>query len=314
MSTPHIKAQIQVDAGASARASRRAWRPGPIACGPWKPGPECDIEFAGGGFPEVIVADGERGSRRACRSGPARADQSPRHDRVFIIEDRSWVRDCLTADRVTALQAFRDLFSGDVLRPGDEVSIGQVTLMFTDLKGSTALYERIGDARPPIIWCAITFAFLAEQVRDHNGAIVKTIGDAVMAAFADPLGCGEGSARHPGPRGAVSTASMTAKRDIAIKLGLHKGPCIAVTLNERSIISAARSTWRRACRAAARAAISCSRRPWPKTRVSKRSSGLWRQARKPPRYGGFYRPGAPCFRRLKPACDFDGHGGYSPRA
>ena len=30
------------------------------------------------------------------------------------------------------------------------------------------------------------FAFLAEQVREHQGAIVKTIGDAVMAAFADP--------------------------------------------------------------------------------------------------------------------------------
>ena len=76
-------------------------------------------------------------------------------------------RDCLTADRVTALQAFRDLFSGDVLRPGDEVSIGQVTLMFTDLKGSTALYEKIGDAAAYHL-VRDHFAFLAEQVRDHE--------------------------------------------------------------------------------------------------------------------------------------------------
>ena len=31
------------------------------------------------------------------------------------------------------------------------------------------------------------FAYLAAIVREHDGAIVKTIGDAVMAAFHDPL-------------------------------------------------------------------------------------------------------------------------------
>ncbi len=42
---------------------------------------------------------------------------------------------------------FRDLFTADVLRPGDDVAIDYITMMFTDLKGSTALYERIGDPR-----------------------------------------------------------------------------------------------------------------------------------------------------------------------
>ena len=72
-----------------------------------------------------------------------------------------------------------------MLRPGDEVAIGQVTLMFTDLKGSTALYERIGDAAAYHL-VRDHFAFLAAEVRENEGAIVKTIGDAVMAAFADP--------------------------------------------------------------------------------------------------------------------------------
>ena len=47
---------------------------------------------------------------------------------------------------MATLQAFRDLFSAEVLRPGDEVAIGRVTLLFSDLKGSTALYDAIGDA------------------------------------------------------------------------------------------------------------------------------------------------------------------------
>ena len=103
--------------------------------------------------------------------------------------------------------------------------------MFTDLKGSTALYERIGDAAAYHL-VRDHFAFLAEQVRQHNGAIVKTIGDAVMAAFADPIDAVKAALAIQG-RVASFNAEHAGQRDIAIKLGLHKGPCIAVTLNER---------------------------------------------------------------------------------
>jgi class 3 adenylate cyclase len=105
--------------------------------------------------------------------------------------------------------------------------------MFTDLKGSTALYERIGDAAAYHL-VRDHFAFLAEQVRVHEGAIVKTIGDAVMAAFADPVDAVKAALAIQG-RVARFNADHAVKGGvaIAIKLGLHKGPCIAVTLNER---------------------------------------------------------------------------------
>jgi class 3 adenylate cyclase len=230
MSTPHIKAQIQVEAGAT-RTIAASLPAGPYRLRTLEAGPECDIEYADSGFPEVIVGDESVTAGPAAEAGQISLTNRSPHDRVFIIEDRSWVRDCLTADRVTALQAFRDLFSGDVLRPGDEVSIGQVTLMFTDLKGSTALYERIGDAAAYHL-VRDHFAFLAEQVRMHNGAIIKTIGDAVMAAFADPLDAVKAALAIQG-RVAHFNADHAGEMDIAIKLGLHKGPCIAVTLNER---------------------------------------------------------------------------------
>jgi class 3 adenylate cyclase len=117
-----------------------------------------------------------------------------------------------------------------VLRPGDEVGIGNVALMFTDLKGSTALYEAIGSAAAYRL-VRDHFALLAAVVRAHDGSVVKTIGDAVMAAFADP-------------RDAVAAALAVQERvaefnrrndgqAITIKLGVHAGPCIAVTLNDR---------------------------------------------------------------------------------
>ena len=102
-----------------------------------------------------------------------------------LIEDRTWVRDALTAPEVISLQAFRDLFAEATLRPGDDAGVSQVALLFTDLQGSTALYERVGDAAAYNI-VREHFALLAAIVRDHDGAVVKTIGDAVMASFSDP--------------------------------------------------------------------------------------------------------------------------------
>ena len=149
---------------------------------------------------------------------------------TLIVEERAWVKDALTADRITALQAFRDLFASEALRAGDDVGIGEIALLFTDLKGSTAFYERVGDARAYRL-VREHFAFLAARIREHNGAIVKTIGDAVMAAFADPADA---------VRAALAIQQKVADFNaghggeaIVIKLGLHKGPCIAVTLNER---------------------------------------------------------------------------------
>ena len=230
MSTPHIRAQIQVECGET-RLVGASLAPGPYRLRTLEAGPECEIECSGGGFPQIVVDDDRVEAGPPASSGQLKLTNRASHARVFIVEDRSWIRDCLTADRVTALQTFRDLFSGDVLRPGDEVSIGQVTLMFTDLQGSTALYERIGDAAAYHL-VRDHFAFLAEQVRTHNGAIIKTIGDAVMAAFADPIDAVKAALAIQG-RVAGFNAEHAGEKDIAIKLGLHKGPCIAVTLNER---------------------------------------------------------------------------------
>jgi len=233
MATPHIRVQVEVEAGKTRRLPA-VLVPGPYRLRCLDPGPVMDIEHSGGGFPAVIVAEDRVEAGTVQAGGEILLENRCGRDRVIIVEDRSWTRDCLTADRVTSLQAFRDLFSGDVLRPGDEVAIGQVTLMFSDLKGSTALYERIGDAAAYHL-VRDHFAFLAEQVRAHEGAIVKTIGDAVMAAFADPADAVKAAlaiqrkvaAFNAERRGGMSEAG------IVIKLGLHKGPCIAVTLNER---------------------------------------------------------------------------------
>jgi class 3 adenylate cyclase len=238
MSTPHIKLQIALEPGEVRDVPARLPF-GPYRLRTLEAGPECDVDWNAGGFPALILGDDAVTAGPPAPEGMMRLENRGQWARVAIVESRAWVAEALTADRVTALQTFRDLFSDDVLRPGDEVSIGKVTLLFSDLRGSTALYQRIGDANAYHL-VRDHFAFMAKAVRDHEGAIVKTIGDAVMAAFGRPE---DGLAAAVEIQRAVAAfnrahpigdgADDAADGAIAIKLGLHQGPCIVVTFNDR---------------------------------------------------------------------------------
>jgi class 3 adenylate cyclase len=229
MSTPHIKIHVTLDPGQSRDVAAQL-PPGDYRLRTLEPGPERLIAWESGGFPEVVAEDDSVHAGAPAPQSVVRLANRSRRALTLIVEERAWVKDALTADRVTALQAFRDLFASETLRPGDDVGIGEITLMFTDLKGSTPFYERVGDAKAYHL-VREHFAFLAARIREHDGAIVKTIGDAVMAAFADP-----GAAVHAALSIQDRVAGFNAGHGgepIVIKLGLHKGPCIAVTLNER---------------------------------------------------------------------------------
>lgn len=222
MSTPHIWAHITLEPGEERGLALEA-PPGPYRLRTLEPGPEAEIAHGGGPLPGLEVTDDA-----VIPVGNVLANRT-RHRRTLVIEERAWIADALTADRVATLQAFRDLFSAEVLRPGDEVAIRRVTLLFSDLKSSTALYDAVGDAAAYHL-VREHFAWLASLVRQYEGAIVKTIGDAVMAAFHDPAkGLAAALAMQEGAA-AFNAASGT---PIVLKLGLHEGPCIAVTLNDR---------------------------------------------------------------------------------
>jgi class 3 adenylate cyclase len=135
----------------------------------------------------------------------------------------------MSGGMLLARQTFRRLFRSERVDEREGLGIRQVTLLFTDLKGSTAMYERLGDLNAYAL-VREHFALLGATVQQHSGAIVKTIGDAVMAVFSRPtdavsaaldiLGVIE---RYNGEHGDPS---------IILKIGAHCGPSIAVTLND----------------------------------------------------------------------------------
>ena len=184
-------------------------------------------------FQAVLCENGIEPASAAMRAGPC----------TFSVENRAAGRATLhldraersmvaaTPSRMLLYPEFHALFSSEALAEGLSVKVGSVGLMFTDLVGSTSLYERAGDARA---FQLVTehFAILRRVIDEHGGAVVKTIGDAVMAAFPDGLSAAK-----------AGLAVQTAIRDLPlageldparlIKIGVHEGPCFIVTQNEQ---------------------------------------------------------------------------------
>lgn len=136
----------------------------------------------------------------------------------------------LTAKRMLSNQTFRDVFKADNLNIDQRLKITSLTFLFTDLKGSTALYERVGDLAAFDLVRA-HFHALLEIISSEKGAVVKTIGDAVMATFVRPEHAIVAGLRMRAAMDALNAERGT--KDLVVKIGIHEGPCLAVMLNER---------------------------------------------------------------------------------
>lgn len=165
-----------------------------------------------------------------ARSGPIRltAANSTGENQLVILEQSAWDAQAASAALVTALAEFRQLFSSEVLAPGIGLSIRSLTFLFSDLKGSTMIYEQIGDS-PAYARVRDHFAIMQAVITRWRGTLVKTIGDAVMAVFASADDAVQASLeiQHEFTLGEIARGHPA----LRVKLGLHRGPCIAVNAN-----------------------------------------------------------------------------------
>lgn len=239
MVTPHILVHQNIQPGETRRLQVKL-ESGCYRLRTQRPRVEAMIEWQAPINCLSVKTDGETIEAEA-QSVPAQAgDSCPQVALTFTntadypqrlyLEQAAWYSDAATAAQVTALQHFRDLFSDEVLRPGEEIGVQSVTILFSDLVGSTAMYNRWGDAASYAL-VREQFAFLQRIIRDYDGAIVKTIGDAIMAVFADPAK-GVGAALAIQQQISEFNAGHL-NEPLVIKLGLHQGPCLAVNLNDR---------------------------------------------------------------------------------
>ncbi len=96
-----------------------------------------------------------------------------------------------------------------------------MTFLFSDIEGSTKLWERVPDAMRQAL--AAHDALLRRIVEQHHGAVFKTVGDACYCAFGNPAD--------------ALTAAVEAQRalhkadwpeeigEICVRMGIHSGQC-----------------------------------------------------------------------------------------
>jgi class 3 adenylate cyclase len=135
----------------------------------------------------------------------------------------------LSGKKLLSTQAFRNLFRSEAIGSDEGLAVKDLTYLFTDLEGSTALYDRIGD---PAAYALVQrhFDALGEMIAANRGAIVKTIGDAIHASFPDPADAVQAALEM---LGALDEFNRITSEKLLLKIGLHKGQSLAVMLNDR---------------------------------------------------------------------------------
>jgi class 3 adenylate cyclase len=228
---PHVLVQASVDPGAT-RALDVPREPGRYRV------------FARGGAVATLEVDGDGGAaahatidgtavqpvRLHARPGGALLVTSTCADARHVkIERLDFASAAATAHIVSTLAEFRTHFSSDLLKRGTPLKVARAAVLFSDLTGSTALYSRVGDAAAFRL-VDDHFDLLRAVVAEHEGVLVKTMGDAVMAAFVDVAQCAR-AAVDALRRFEKFRAKAPHGDHVGLKLGLYAGPCYVVTAN-----------------------------------------------------------------------------------
>lgn len=192
-------------------------------------GATAPVTVAAGAPREVRVAAGAPTPIEVAPGGELVIDNAGGDERHVKIERVTFADQAARAREVTSMPGFRRDFGSQVLKPGLALQVSRVGLFFSDLAGSTQLYADAGDAAAFKL-VHDHFDVVIAVIEQHHGTLVKTIGDAVMAVFADEMNGLLASL-------AVLHAFEEFRRKeplhdrTHIRLGVYGGSCFVVTAN-----------------------------------------------------------------------------------
>jgi len=98
----------------------------------------------------------------------------------------------------------------------------KLAILFADISGSTALYEKLGDqlARRLISRC---LSILSKALATHNGTFIKTIGDEILCTFPSAESAFNAACEM---QMAVKTDNQSSEHSMFIRIGFHYGDVI----------------------------------------------------------------------------------------
>ncbi len=180
---------------------------------------------AQGGVRRLDLVLGERGELAPLTAGDQLLTLVNREPREVVVRveragDRAFA---LTAARVMACAAFRDLFPDQALAPGRLMAVTQATLVIAQVDDAQALFKELGDNKAfPV--ASRFFEQVGALAKEYGGSLVKTFGGLAIAGF-----------ERPGPAVEMAFALQAALDAHPITTGLrcriavHRGPMMALT-------------------------------------------------------------------------------------
>lgn len=207
---------------------------------PLEPGGPLDVNLqldAGGGRFDVVSA-GRGRLRLTIRNGTPRTAgfrafaRDPAKLVAAVMETPPSWSSFVNARDLLSQQRFRELYRLQDVPRDLRLRVGSLTLLFTDLSGSTALYDSTGDVTAFDI-VREHFALLTDCVRHHGGAVVKTMGDAVMASFPHPDQAIEAARDMLDAMEPVTERARKFGHKLGLKVGIHEGSALVVNADER---------------------------------------------------------------------------------
>jgi adenylate cyclase len=229
--TPHVYQQANVPAGATksldvpgASGRYRVFARGGALVG---------LEVAPDAPPSTSVKlDADHGTPREARVAPGghvEVENASSEERHVKLERFGYASNAATAHIVATLPDFRRLFSSDLLKAGTPLKVSRVAILFSDLTGSTALYTHVGDAAAFRL-VDDHFDVIRKAIARHDGTVVKTMGDAVLAAFVDETSCAR-AAIEALKEFEIFRRGREHGEHTGLKLGMYGGACYVVSAN-----------------------------------------------------------------------------------
>lgn len=150
-------------------------------------------------------------------------------DRELMIRiERSTDRDdVLTAARALALPAFRELFPGEVLSPGQLAPASTITLFQACPDRSEELFKTLGEARAFLLIQA-TLRIVEARVKAEGGVVVKSVGEGLLAAFNEVSSAVRTALSLP-----KALDEDQATFGTTIKTSIHRGMAMVATINNQ---------------------------------------------------------------------------------
>lgn len=229
--TPHVLVQALVESNAAKTLAA------PLESGRYRlfarggAAATLEVDEAGAATVDASIEEGRIAPARlhVHPGGELRVSNHLADARHAKIERLDFASTAATAHVVSTLPEFRTIFSSDLLKRGTPLKVARTAVLFSDLTGSTALYTRVGDAAAFRL-VDDHFDVIRAVVAEHDGVLVKTMGDAVMATFVDATACARAAVaalvRFESFRAREKHGSL-----VGLKVGMYAGACYVVTAN-----------------------------------------------------------------------------------